>query len=545
MIKLILIYALYTYIMSFINKKQSVAFCGLIGFSGKGNYNIDKIKLIMLWNSVERGKDATGIFTPTTGVIKDNDPAGRFFYGKEIEKLQPDHTMIAHVRAKTIGVNSAKNAHPFEYEETVLAHNGTLTDVYNLGLKYDMKANDWDVDSQVLANAINKAFEKNNANPFFDVIGEYKGAAALLFYNKSTDCLYAYHDKERPLFHGWDIDGNMYISSIEDSLKAAQCFAITSFDINKVYCIKDGDIISATEYDLYAVKYKAEIEEAERIEREKKKFTRTTKAQRREAKKQQYPKLEEKQRGFRRADNTVEPFVYVDFYLKAVCDQLTVYELGSRGLAARIRKDEWYLCTGYYSDTKSIIEVEDGNGISRPSYLINFDITNFIPRKDDYIMFITDVNTKKDKKDLWKEGECTQVIEVDLEKMTVLVYSEKNKSNHNVPTIFFRLASEAEALEEGAPTEESLVETPFVEVLPEEEDESTQALLRQMRAYKDSEEMIEISVLDGFIDNVNDLMEKLSEKYEAGLDISADINEINAVLNCSSDKQFMSSYQKN
>ena len=42
--------------MAFIKKSpQGVLGCGIVGFSGDNNYNLDKIKGLMIWNSVERG----------------------------------------------------------------------------------------------------------------------------------------------------------------------------------------------------------------------------------------------------------------------------------------------------------------------------------------------------------------------------------------------------------------------------------------------------------------------------------------------------------
>ena len=53
-------------------------YCGLIGYSGKKNFNKDKINLVMLWNSFERGRDSTGIYSPKNNLIKEADPAAKF-----------------------------------------------------------------------------------------------------------------------------------------------------------------------------------------------------------------------------------------------------------------------------------------------------------------------------------------------------------------------------------------------------------------------------------------------------------------------------------
>jgi len=246
MIKIILIIALINYIMSFITNNSSILFCGLAGFSGKKNYNAEKIKFLMYWNSIERGKDATGIFTPKSGIIKSNVKAENFINNKGIKKqIFPDKVIITHVRAKTIGTNSVDNAHPFKYGNIILAHNGTLKNHIDLAKMYNFDTKDFPVDSQILANCV-------NINSKYDdkikVLEQYEGAAALLFYNEELDSLFCYHDKERPLFYGYIQGTEMYISSIKESLEAIECENIKEFDINYLYEIKNGNIVSKNKY---------------------------------------------------------------------------------------------------------------------------------------------------------------------------------------------------------------------------------------------------------------------------------------------------------
>jgi len=41
--------------------------CGQLGYSGTKPFDIEKIKLLTLWNSLERGEDATGFYSPLNG----------------------------------------------------------------------------------------------------------------------------------------------------------------------------------------------------------------------------------------------------------------------------------------------------------------------------------------------------------------------------------------------------------------------------------------------------------------------------------------------
>lgn len=204
--------------------------CGLIGFSGKTNFNKDKISILMLWNAYERGKDATGIYTPKNNLNKNTDVASKFLTTIPFEE---DKLLIAHVRAKTIGANVDKNAHPFNEENIVLAHNGTLKNYYGLTHKYSLPPNTYDVDSHIMCAIIAK--EKN-----FNVLSEIDGPAALLIHDKNnSNILYVFRNDERPLYKGI-IDGNMYISSISEALEVIGCKNIKEFKKDYLYTIVNG-----------------------------------------------------------------------------------------------------------------------------------------------------------------------------------------------------------------------------------------------------------------------------------------------------------------
>ncbi len=225
---------LWNLLMAIIHQKykwsSNRVYCGLIGFSGKGKMNLDKIRMLMFWNAVDRGKDSTGIYSPLNGVIKTTDAAWKFLVK---ETIKEDSLFIGHVRASTVGATSTKNAHPFEEGDVVLAHNGTLTNYYAIAQKYEIDTTKYHVDSHIMAAAFNKA---QNLKP----LSEFDGAAAFLITNKQqSDVLYAFTNGQRPLFKGI-IDGDMYISSIEDSLKMIGCIHIKEFKKDVFYTIKNG-----------------------------------------------------------------------------------------------------------------------------------------------------------------------------------------------------------------------------------------------------------------------------------------------------------------
>lgn len=233
--------------MSLFNKKSNTLYCGIVGFSGPGKFDKNIIKFLMYWNSIERGLDATGFFTKESGIVKDNVSADKFFADTKSDKLQPTNLLIGHVRAKTIGINTIKNAHPFDIGNLIGVHNGTLKNHYEICRNYNISINKYDVDSQILYHALNEDFEKETP---FKILNSYVGAAALLFYDKKSDCLYACHDEQRPLYYGY-LKGNMYISSIKESLIAVDCVKVKEFPINTIHKIKDGKILETTVFKNY------------------------------------------------------------------------------------------------------------------------------------------------------------------------------------------------------------------------------------------------------------------------------------------------------
>ena len=370
--------------------KRNVLACGLVGFSGTNNFDILKIKFLLYWNSIERGTDATGIFTPKSGLIKDNTRAEFFINDwRYIDKVREDNVMVAHVRAKTFGANTAKNAHPFEYNKLIGAHNGTLKNHHQIGNSYNLDMVKYDVDSQVLISALSLDFKKNIEDKF-RVLNKYEGAAALLFYDNKEEVLYACHDKERPLFYGYVGEKrDMYISSIKDSLEAIGCEGINAFPINVVHKIKDGVILERTTYQPAETKIYPTIATFNSIKYELKNgVTITT--------------LPEHCKGIQA--NAIDPELMVGYWFRIdnslACN--SGFEMG-----------HWYLCTGVKEgilksvDKPMFINTNEEELIGAIHYV---DTTNFIPVKDSYVKLMCKlVSTKNPGKVMALKGEVCRV----------------------------------------------------------------------------------------------------------------------------------------
>lgn len=209
--------------------------CGQLGYSGKDNFDVDKIKLLLTYNSLERGEDATGLYSPKNNVIKSLD-RGVDFIVKNFDTLIPDTMLMCHARSKTIGRHNIDDAHPFHRGNCILQHNGTLKNYYALSKKYNLDWSKYWVDSDVICGCI-------DTNKNFNVLSEIDGPAAIIATNTNDPyTIYVFRNSERPLYKGF-YNGNMYISSIKESLEIINCINIKEFESDILYTIKDGSVI--------------------------------------------------------------------------------------------------------------------------------------------------------------------------------------------------------------------------------------------------------------------------------------------------------------
>lgn len=226
------IYFLLTVILPFVMKllgykpDLSRAYCGITAYVGSKPADPNIIRLLMVFNQ-ERGDDATG-WVVDDEIVKDTIAATAFIKKNTltISSDQSNFTIIAHDRKKSSGANTKPLAHPFGMyrggvEKTnydlVLAMNGTLSNTEEIAKEYGLKYKQFEnSDTEILARAMaNWTKERNWTKP----IEQYDGIATLVFYSpKYPNTLYVWKDKERTLFYWQKSEGEIYVSSIKDSL---------------------------------------------------------------------------------------------------------------------------------------------------------------------------------------------------------------------------------------------------------------------------------------------------------------------------------------
>jgi len=186
--------------------------CGLVGVVGDAlPENAKKVFYDLLYLDVLRGEDSTGVAAISNAygdkteveMFKSLGGASEFFY--EHNKLKkgraltykPVDVFIGHNRFATQGAVTAENAHPFEFENLVGAHNGTVS-------KWSMKDfqgyKDFDIDSQIIYSHL------SHTQNIGDVWKDADGALALSYWDKQQKQLKLIRNSQRPLFYCYSKD---------------------------------------------------------------------------------------------------------------------------------------------------------------------------------------------------------------------------------------------------------------------------------------------------------------------------------------------------
>ena len=173
--------------------------CGIWGLVAKnpnGFYkdHIDLAQNMLLCGQL-RGTHGTGMFL----VDKEGNPeylkiggnAQQLMDTKEFNPfmsrvLQKGTILVGHNRFATKGDHSTPNAHPFQYKQITLVHNGTVTST-------DLEKNKVKVDSHSFTKDI------ANADDFKEHLQLTRGAFCFVWYNKKLNKLLIYRNDERPL----------------------------------------------------------------------------------------------------------------------------------------------------------------------------------------------------------------------------------------------------------------------------------------------------------------------------------------------------------
>lgn len=182
--------------------------CGLVGIAGINTKQNDNVLQTLLILDGLRGTDSTGIAAISRdnhiNTVKAVGNPYELLYTKQYDRVagSMNRAIIGHNRFATQGAVNKANAHPFELNTLVGAHNGTLNNKWELA---DHK--DFTVDSENLYHHM----EKHGLEHLMGVI---RGAWSLTWWNKDEETLNFLRNKERPMFITFDeTETSMYWAS--------------------------------------------------------------------------------------------------------------------------------------------------------------------------------------------------------------------------------------------------------------------------------------------------------------------------------------------
>lgn len=229
--------------------------CGVFGVFGKENPTIAQSVYFGLFALQHRGQESCGIAVNNDGVFTSHKDAGLVndvFTPDVLARLGGGSIAVGHVRYGTTGSGGRINAQPVVVNHfkgsMALAHNGNLTNAYELRREFEAKGSIFHTtsDTEVISYLITE--ERLKTGTIEDAVcramNRLEGAYSLVV--MSPQKLIAARDENgfRPLCYGKTKDGTYYVASESCALDAVGAKLIRDLDPGEVLVFTDQGVRS-------------------------------------------------------------------------------------------------------------------------------------------------------------------------------------------------------------------------------------------------------------------------------------------------------------
>lgn len=238
--------------------------CGLVGIAGKlGTVDEAAMRKLLIFDYL-RGQDATGIAAirgnGEVHVVKlAEDPITMFQYKPFNDALNglKSTVFLGHNRAATRGGKSKMNAHPFEVDHIVGAHNGTLDHASWTALE-EAIGEKFDVDSEALITAIAKLGIKKAIELCYEGKDSITGAWSLVWYDSLEGTINFLRNKHRPMWLAYEKNFERLFWASDHWMIDALNKSGSSYEFykegEKEYCFFPTDVDTHYKFDVGLIK---------------------------------------------------------------------------------------------------------------------------------------------------------------------------------------------------------------------------------------------------------------------------------------------------
>ncbi len=180
--------------------------CGIVGVAGNLFKNDVDVFNQLLFVDTLRGQDSTGVAAVSNDlkdvrVFKRVGPAYEVMDSKQYDSVANSQAriLIGHNRYGTMGGKTRSNAHPFEFENVVGVHNGTISHISKGRMHM---GSTFGTDSEGIYCNINE----HGIQDTIDKMKDSTDAYCLVYYDVEDKTLCMIRNDKRPMFFAYDED---------------------------------------------------------------------------------------------------------------------------------------------------------------------------------------------------------------------------------------------------------------------------------------------------------------------------------------------------